>query len=118
MVIVYFENALCCVLHAATKLCPAFQYYEGSSFDDVLSALDSADALEGIPRPKRGAHGHGKHPDYETEDEEAARARERNYDLWPDMAATYLLLWRATHDHKYREWGWQLALVRSFSFTL
>ena len=96
----------------------------------MVSALDSEDALEGIPRPKRGAKagaggaaaaaaaaGHGEHPDYEAEDEEAARARERNYDLWPDMAATYLHLWRTTHDHKYREWGWQLALVRCFSFT-
>lgn len=117
-------------VRAATRLCPAVEYFEGASFDDVVSSLDSPDAVEGIARPKQkraageraasaaDAEGHGEHPDYEAEDEKAARARERNYDLWPELAASYLYLWRATHDHKYRDWGWQLALVRALLLIL
>ena len=35
----------------------------------------------------------------------------KGYYLTPESAKSYFVLWRLTHDPKYREWGWELAQV-------
>ena len=34
-----------------------------------------------------------------------------SYLLWPETVESYFYLWRATHDPKYREWGWEVVQV-------
>ena len=40
------------------------------------------------------------------------------YLLRPETVESYFYHWRLTHDQKYREWGWQAALVFCFNFSL
>ena len=34
-----------------------------------------------------------------------------SYLLRPETVESYFYLWRATHDPKYREWGWEVVQV-------
>lgn len=34
-----------------------------------------------------------------------------SYLLRPETVESYFYLWRATHDTKYREWGWEVVQV-------
>ena len=36
----------------------------------------------------------------------ALRAQEKYYILRPETFESYFILWRLTHDQKYRDWGW------------
>ncbi|XP_053310695.1 mannosyl-oligosaccharide 1,2-alpha-mannosidase IC [Spea bombifrons] len=38
----------------------------------------------------------------------STRLSERYYLLRPEVAESYLYLWRLTHNSKYREWGWEI----------
>ncbi|XP_028412795.1 mannosyl-oligosaccharide 1,2-alpha-mannosidase IA-like [Dendronephthya gigantea] len=35
------------------------------------------------------------------------RGNERYYILRPEVVESYFVMWRITHDQKYREWGWE-----------
>jgi len=37
----------------------------------------------------------------------AMKANERYYILRPETFESYFILWRLTHDQKYRDWGWE-----------
>lgn len=37
----------------------------------------------------------------------AMKANERYYILRPETIESYFILWRLTHDQKYRDWGWE-----------
>lgn len=37
----------------------------------------------------------------------ALKANERYYILRPETFESYFILWRLTHDQKYRDWGWE-----------
>lgn len=41
----------------------------------------------------------------------AVRQAEKYYILRPEVIETYWYLWRFTHDPRYRQWGWEAALV-------
>lgn len=41
----------------------------------------------------------------------AVRQNEKYYILRPEVIETYWYLWRFTHDPRYRQWGWEAALV-------
>lgn len=36
----------------------------------------------------------------------ALRSQEKYYILRPETFESYFILWRLTHDQKYRDWGW------------
>ena len=40
------------------------------------------------------------------------KANERYYILRPETIESYFVLWRLTHDQKYRDWGWEAVQVR------
>lgn len=46
----------------------------------------------------------------------AVRQAEKYYILRPEVIETYWYLWRFTHDPRYRQWGWEAALVGKLSF--
>uniref|UniRef100_A0A4W2GW82 alpha-1,2-Mannosidase n=1 Tax=Bos indicus x Bos taurus TaxID=30522 RepID=A0A4W2GW82_BOBOX len=46
----------------------------------------------------------------------AVRQAEKYYILRPEVIETYWYLWRFTHDPRYREWGWEAALVNKPGF--
>lgn len=35
------------------------------------------------------------------------KANEKYYILRPEVIETYFVMWRLTHDPKYRQWGWE-----------
>merc|ERR1712152_19988 len=37
----------------------------------------------------------------------ALKQNERYYILRPETFESYFILWRLTHDQKYRDWGWK-----------
>ena len=41
----------------------------------------------------------------------SSRNNEKMYLLRPETAESYFVLWRVTHDQKYREWGWEMVEV-------
>lgn len=41
------------------------------------------------------------------------KANERYYILRPETFESYFILWRLTHDQKYRDWGWEAVQVRN-----
>ncbi|KAH8293974.1 hypothetical protein KR054_007183 [Drosophila jambulina] len=41
----------------------------------------------------------------------ASRSQEKYYILRPETVESYFVLWRLTHDQKYRKWGWELVLA-------
>lgn len=48
----------------------------------------------------------------------AVRQAEKYYILRPEVIETYWYLWRFTHDPRYRQWGWEAALVNKSTFIL
>lgn len=42
----------------------------------------------------------------------AVRGTEKYNILRPETVESYFVLWRLTHDNKYREWGWEAVQVR------
>lgn len=36
----------------------------------------------------------------------ALKAQEKYYILRPETFESYFIMWRLTHDQKYRDWGW------------
>ena len=40
------------------------------------------------------------------------RSNERYYILRPEVVESYFVMWRITHDQKYRDWGWEAVQVR------
>ena len=32
--------------------------------------------------------------------------------LRPEVVESYFVMWRITHDQKYRDWGWDFAMVK------
>ena len=40
-----------------------------------------------------------------------SRNNEKMYLLRPETVETYFVLWRLTHDQKYRDWGWEVVEV-------
>lgn len=43
----------------------------------------------------------------------SSRSNEKMYLLRPETVETYFVLWRTTHDQKYRDWGWEVIQVSS-----
>lgn len=43
------------------------------------------------------------------------RQAEKYYILRPEVIETYWYLWRFTHDPRYRQWGWEAALVSTLT---
>ena len=41
----------------------------------------------------------------------ALKSNERYYILRPETFESYFILWRLTHDQKYRDWGWEAVQV-------
>lgn len=41
----------------------------------------------------------------------SSRTNEKMYLLRPETVETYFILWRFTHDQKYRDWGWEVVQV-------
>lgn len=37
----------------------------------------------------------------------ALKANEKYYILRPETVESYFIMWRLTHDQKYRDWGWE-----------
>ena len=44
----------------------------------------------------------------------ALKANERYYILRPETFESYFIMWRLTHDQKYRDWGWEAVQVPNF----
>lgn len=42
----------------------------------------------------------------------AVRSTEKHNILRPETVESYFVLWRLTHNNKYREWGWEAVQVR------
>ena len=42
----------------------------------------------------------------------ALKANERYYILRPETFESYFIMWRLTHDQKYRDWGWEAVEVK------
>lgn len=36
---------------------------------------------------------------------------EATFLLRPEVVESYFVMWRVTHDQKYRDWGWDVVLV-------
>ena len=47
-----------------------------------------------------------------------SRSNERMYLLRPETVETYFVLWRFTHDQKYRDWGWEVVEVSTHTSSL
>ena len=45
------------------------------------------------------------------------RQNEKYYILRPEVIEGWFVMWRYTHDPKYREWGWQAAQVSTCTYT-
>ena len=43
----------------------------------------------------------------------AMKANERYYILRPETIESYFIMWRLTHDQKYRDWGWEAVQVKT-----
>merc|ERR1719266_1840890 len=41
----------------------------------------------------------------------ALKQNERYYILRPETFEAYFIMWRLTHDQKYRDWGWEAILA-------
>lgn len=46
-----------------------------------------------------------------SNDAEALTGSNRVYLMRPETVESYFVLWRATHDNKYREWAWDAIQV-------
>ena len=45
------------------------------------------------------------------------KANERYYILRPETIESYFVMWRLTHDQKYRDWGWEAIQVRQIKLN-
>ena len=45
------------------------------------------------------------------------KANERYYILRPETIESYFVMWRLTHDQKYRDWGWEAVQVRQMKLN-
>ena len=45
------------------------------------------------------------------------KANERYYILRPETIESYFVMWRLTHDQKYRDWGWEAVQVRQLKLN-
>ena len=45
------------------------------------------------------------------------KANERYYILRPETIESYFVMWRLTHDQKYRDWGWEAVQVRQIKLN-
>lgn len=43
----------------------------------------------------------------------ALKSQEKYYILRPETIESYFIMWRLTHDQKYRDWGWDAVQVSS-----
>lgn len=43
----------------------------------------------------------------------ALKSQEKYYILRPETFESYFIMWRLTHDQKYRDWGWDAIQVRN-----
>ena len=41
----------------------------------------------------------------------ALKSQEKYYILRPETFESYFVMWRLTHDQKYRDWGWDAVMV-------
>jgi mannosyl-oligosaccharide alpha-1,2-mannosidase len=41
----------------------------------------------------------------------ALKSQEKYYILRPETVESYFIMWRLTHDQKYRDWGWDFVQV-------
>lgn len=41
----------------------------------------------------------------------ALKSQEKYYILRPETFESYFIMWRLTHDQKYRDWGWDAIQV-------
>ena len=41
----------------------------------------------------------------------SSKNNEKMYLLRPETVESYFVLWRITHDQKYRDWGWEVVQV-------
>lgn len=48
----------------------------------------------------------------------ALKSQEKYYILRPETIESYFIMWRLTHDQKYRDWGWDAVLVRFLKVLL
>lgn len=48
----------------------------------------------------------------------ALKQNERYYILRPETFEAYFIMWRLTHDQKYRDWGWEAIQVRVYARTI
>ena len=48
----------------------------------------------------------------------ALKANERYYILRPETFESYFIMWRLTHDQKYRDWGWEAVEVKYSQFSV
>ncbi len=46
------------------------------------------------------------------------RNNDKVYLLRPETVESYFILWRLTHDQKYREWGWEVVQVRDLMYII
>lgn len=46
----------------------------------------------------------------------ALKSQEKYYILRPETFESYFVMWRLTHDQKYRDWGWDAVLVITLIF--
>jgi len=44
-----------------------------------------------------------------------SRTNEKMFLLRPETVETYFILWRLTHDKRYRDWGWEVVEVSAFT---
>jgi len=49
--------------------------------------------------------------EFDDEGHMASGTNERMFLLRPETVETYFILWRLTHDKRYRDWGWEVVEV-------
>jgi mannosyl-oligosaccharide alpha-1,2-mannosidase len=47
----------------------------------------------------------------EAVEAKALKSQEKYYILRPETVESYFIMWRLTHDQKYRDWGWDVVQV-------
>ncbi len=55
---------------------------------------------------------------FDTGGDISSRTSEKVYLLRPETVESYFILWRITHDQKYRDWGWEVVEVHTYMHTL
>jgi mannosyl-oligosaccharide alpha-1,2-mannosidase len=47
----------------------------------------------------------------EAVEAKALKSQEKYYILRPETVESYFIMWRLTHEQKYRDWGWDVVQV-------